>query len=132
MILLSSVKTLLAAEPRSSDITVSNAFFYVPIGTSKTTTAFFTITNRSSSDIRITGVSSHQATQVMLMADLILVVPAHQSIVLKSGGPYLQINGLKGRLSTGDELYLLVNLSNGRSLELVAFAKSAYDQVHGH
>ena len=132
MIMFSSLHTLSADEVRSSDIHVTNAFFYVPVGASKTTTAFFTITNHSNSDIRITGVSSVQAGQMALMPEPVLIVPAHQSVTLKSGGPYLQINGLKGRLSTGDELHLRVNLSNGRSLELVALAKSAYDQVHGH
>ena len=90
----------------TSDINVINAFFYVPLGSSKTTMAFFTISNNSNVDITITGVSSEAAKQVRLMPEGSLVVPAHQSIALKSSGQYLQINELKTKLSTGDELHL--------------------------
>ncbi|MFO1388099.1 copper chaperone PCu(A)C [Cellvibrio sp.] len=121
-----------AATTSVSDFSVSNAFFYVPLGTSKTTMAFFTITNNTNSDVRITGVKSSSANQIVVMPEPVLLVPAHQSVALKSSGRYLQINGLKGKLSTGDELHLIVSLSNGRSIDVIALAKSAYDQMHGH
>jgi copper(I)-binding protein len=120
-----------AVDIRVSDINVTNAFFYVPLGASKTTMAFFTITNNSNSDISIMGVSSSSAKQIQLMPEGTLLIPAHQSVALKSSGRYLQINDLKTKLSTGDELHLVVSLSNGQKLQLVALAKSAYDQVHG-
>lgn len=115
----------------TSDINVTNAFFYVPLGSSKTTMAFFTISNNSNIDISITGVSSEAAKQIRLMPAGNLVVPAHQSIALKSSGQYLQINELKTKLSTGDELHLTLSLSNGKKLQLMLLAKSAYDEVHG-
>jgi copper(I)-binding protein len=115
----------------TSDINVTNAFFYVPLGSSKTTMAFFTISNNSNSDITITGVSSSLAKQVRLMPAETLLVPAHQSVALKASGQYLQINELKTKLSTGDELHLTVSLSNGKKLQLMLVAKSAYDEVHG-
>lgn len=115
----------------TSDINVTNAFFYVPLGSSKTTMGFFTISNNSSADISITGVSSQAAKQIRLLPETNLVVPAHQSIALKSSGQYLQINELKTKLSTGDELHLTVSLSNGKKLQLILLAKSAYDEVHG-
>jgi len=121
-----------AVDARTSDINVTNAFFYVPLGASKTTMAFFTITNNSNSDIGITSVSSDAARQIRLMPESNLLIPAHQSVALKSSGRYIQINDLKTRLSTGDELHLVISLSNGQKLRLVALAKSAYDQVHSH
>jgi len=115
----------------TSDINVTNAFFYVPLGASKATTAFFTISNNSNADVTITGVSSEAAKQIRLMPAGTLLVPAHQSVALKASGQYLQINELKTKLSTGDELHLTVSLSNGKKLQLMLLAKSAYDEVHG-
>jgi copper(I)-binding protein len=113
------------------NIKVTNAFFYVPLGTSKTTMAFFTITNNSNTNVSVTGVSSQAAKQLRLMPESILTLPAKQSVALKSSGRYVQINDLKTRLSTGDELHLEVSLSNGQKLNVIAVAKSAYDQMHG-
>jgi len=113
------------------DIRVTDAFFYVPLGASKTTMAFFTITNYSNVNLSVTGVSSQAAKQVRLLPENTLALPAKQSVALKSSGRYVQINELKTRLSTGDELHLEVSLSNGHKLHVIALAKSAYDQVHG-
>lgn len=132
MMIFCGVQSVCAADVHASEIKVTNAFFYVPLGASKTTMAFFTITNNSNNDISITAVSSNAAKQVQLMPESSLLIPAHQSVALKSSGRYLQINDLKTKLSTGDELQLVVSLSNGQKLQLIALAKSAYDQVHGH
>lgn len=132
MMIFCGVQSVCAEPARASEIKVTNAFFYVPLGASKTTMAFFTITNNSNNDISITAVSSNAAKQVQLMPESSLLIPAHQSVALKSSGRYLQINDLKTKLSTGDELQLVVSLSNGQKLQLIALAKSAYDQVHGH
>ena len=112
------------------EIRVTNAFFYVPLGNSKATMAFFTITNNSNTDVSVTGVSSQAAKQLRLMPESSLALPAHQSVALKASGRYVQINDLKTRLSTGDELHLEVSLSNGQKLPIIAVAQSAYDQVH--
>ena len=45
------------------DISVTDAFFYVPLGASKTTMAFFTITNNSTINVSVTGISSQAAKQ---------------------------------------------------------------------
>jgi copper(I)-binding protein len=121
-----------SAKKESLDIRVTNAFIYAPLGASKTTTGFFTIDNRSASDITITGISSNFAKQIKLMPKSALVVPAHESLTLKPKGAFLQINDLKSRLSTGDELHLSISLSNGQKLHIIAVVKSAYDQTHGH
>ena len=120
------------AKNESLDIRVTNAFIYVPLGASKTTTGFFTIDNRSASDISITGISSNFAKQIKLMPKEVVIIPAHESLALKPKGSFLQVNDLKSRLSTGDELHLTVSLSNGQKLHIIAVAKSAYDQTHGH
>ncbi len=119
-----------AIKKEALDIRVTDAFFYVPLGTSKTTMAFFTITNYSTINLNVTGVSSQAAKQVRFMPESTLALPAKQSVALKSSGRYVRINELKTRLSTGDELHLEVSLSNGQKLYIVALAKSAYDQVH--
>lgn len=121
-----------ASGVQQSGLSVTNAFFYVPLGTSKESMAFFTLTNNTNTDIRVTGVKSTAAQQVVLMPEPTLLVPAHQSVALKASGRYLKINGLKNRLTTGDELHLVLSLSNGRNMVVVALAKSAYDQTHGH
>lgn len=121
----------LAADVHASDINVTNAFFYVPLAGSKATMGFFTISNNSNTDISITAVSSSSAKQIRLMPEANLLIPAHHSVTLKSSGRYLQINELKTVLTTGDELHLLVSLSNGKQLQIIALAKSAYDEVHG-
>lgn len=132
LIFIFGTDTTFAATTSTVEFSVTNAFFYVPLGASKTTMAFFTITNNTNNDVRITGVTSSAAKQIFLMPDPVLMIPAHQSVALKSSGRYLQINDLKGKLSTGDELHLIVSLSNGRSIDVIALAKSAYDQMHGH
>jgi copper(I)-binding protein len=119
-----------AVKTQALDIRVTDAFFYVPLGASKTTMAFFTITNYSTINLNVTGVSSQAAKQLRIMPEGTLALPAKQSVALKSSGRYVQINELKTRLSTGDELHLEVSLSNGQTLHIVAVAKSAYDQVH--
>jgi len=128
----SDAKNSTSAKKESLDIRVTNAFIYAPLGASKTTTGFFTIDNRSASDITITGISSNFAKQIKLMPKSALVVPAHESVTLKPKGAFLQINDLKSRLSTGDELHLSISLSNGQKLHIIAVVKSAYDQTHGH
>jgi len=114
------------------DVRVTKAIVYVPLGASKSTTGFFTIDNRSASDINVTEVTSSFAKQIKLMPRPNLVVPAHESFTLKPNGSFLQINDLKTKLNTGDELQLSVSLSNGQRLQIIAVAKSAYDQTHGH
>jgi copper(I)-binding protein len=131
LIMFVCTSSALAVDVRTSDINVTNAFFYVPLAGSKTTMAFFTISNNSNADISITAVSSNLAKQIRLMPEASLLVPAHQSVALKSSGRFLQINELKATLTTGDELHLEVSLSNGKQLHIIALAKSAYDQVHG-
>ncbi|RYY76013.1 MAG: copper chaperone PCu(A)C [Gammaproteobacteria bacterium] len=121
-----------AVKKENLDIRITNAFVYIPLGASKTTTGFFTIDNRSASEIRITGVTSNFAKQIKLMPNSPWIVAAHDSLVLNPKGNFLQINDLKARLSTGDELHLSVSLSNGQQLQFTALAKSAYDQIHGH
>lgn len=125
-----AAENTLTIKKEALDIRATDAFFYVPLGASKTTMAFFTITNYSNINVNVTGVSSQVAKQVRLMPESTLVLPAKQSVALKSSGRYVQINELKTRLSTGDELHLEVSLSNGQKLHIVAVAKSAYDQVH--
>ena len=120
-----------AIKKEALDVRVTDAFFYVPLGASKTTMAFFTITNYSNINLTVTGVSSQATKQVRFLPESTLALPAKQSVALKSSGRYVQINELKTRLSTGDELHLEVGLSNGQKLHVIALAKSAYDQVHG-
>jgi copper(I)-binding protein len=127
-----TTKNSASAKKESLDIRVTNAYIYVPLGASKTTTGFFTIDNRSGSDITITGISSNFAKQIKLTPKPVLVIPAQESLTLKPKGFFLQINDLKAKLNTGDELHLSITLSNGQKLQIIALAKSAYDQIHGH
>lgn len=142
LLIIFNVQTAMAAEGVTKnststkkevlDIKVTNAFIYVPLGTNKTTTGFFTIANQSGSDVSVTGVNAKFAGQIKLIPTATWVVPAHGSLSLKPGGNFLQINDLKNKLTTGDELHLTLSLSNGQKLQIIALAKSAYDQTHGH
>ncbi|MET0356635.1 MAG: copper chaperone PCu(A)C [Cellvibrio sp.] len=142
LLIVFNVQAALAAEAATKnsasskkevlDIKVTNAFIYVPLGANKATTGFFTITNQSSSDVSITGANAKFAKQIKLTPKENWVIPAHGSLTLKPGGNFLQINDLKNKLTTGDELHLTLSLSNGQKLYIIAVAKSAYDQTHGH
>ncbi len=122
------------------DVSVTNAVVYVPLGSSNTTTAFFTVHNNTASPITITKVTSKTVKKVVLVpaipikADAVnpWLIPAHQVLVLNPAKQYLQLTGLKNSLRTGDELQLDVSLSNGKKLLLIAQAKSAFDQIHSH
>ena len=58
-------------------------------------------------------------------------IAAHQKLVLDGKKTYLQLQGLKQAISSGDELLFELGFSDGSSVLLVAKARSAYDQVHG-
>lgn len=112
------------------DIRATDAFVYVPLGASKSTRAFFTLTNNSNTTVSVTAVSSRAAKQLRLVPAAPLVLPAKQTVALQSSKGYVQLNNLQTQLRTGDELLLDISLSNGQQLHLVAVAKSAYDQPH--
>lgn len=136
-----------------SPINIVDAVVYAPLGTSQTTTAFFTLKNAGNSDISIVKVTSPQVKKITLVpasikplqvksseaqkndpiADTVLdawKIPAGKTLVLTPGRQYLQLNGLKNSLTTGDELQLEVSLNNGKTLIVLAKVKSAYDQHH--
>jgi copper(I)-binding protein len=113
---------------------------YVPLGNSKTTTAFFTIKNNNNEAVSITKISSTTVKKINLVPAVPTkentpnpwLIPVGQVLVLKPERQYLQLTGLKNSLTTGDELQLEVSLSNGKKLVVIARAKSAFDQIHGH
>ena len=142
-------------------INVINAVVYVPLGNTKTTTAFFTIQNGSATDVTIIKVSSPSVKQISLVPIPLSAsvstrstsskepateksaspisdtsnpwtIPADKTLALNPQHQYLQLIGLKNSLTTGDELQLEVSLSNGKKLLVVATAKSEYDQRHSH
>lgn len=124
-----------------ADVSVTNAVVYVPLGNSDTTTAVFTLRNHSAHPVTITQVNSRAVKKVVLVpaakpakADDAnpWLIPARHTLVLNPKKQYLQLTGLKNSLSTGDELQLEVSLSDGKKLLLIAQAKSAFDQIHGH
>ena len=123
-----------------TDISVTNAVIYVPLGNSQTTIAFFTLHNNSTQPIAITKVTSQAVKKIVLVPAIPMAVDtvnpwlilAHETLELKPANQHLQLTGLKNSLVTGDELQLDVSLSNGKKLLLIARAKSAFDQIHGH
>ncbi len=123
-----------------TDISVTNAVVYVPLGRSQTTIAFFTLHNNSAQPIAITKVTSRAVKKIVLVPAIPMAVDAvnpwlilaHETLELKPANQHLELTGLKNSLVTGDELQLDVSLSNGKKLLLIARAKSAFDQIHGH
>ena len=133
-----------------SPISVTNAVVYVPLGISKTTTAFFTLKNNSKNSITITKVHSVDVKKITLIpnppvmdsskksseSSLAIVNPwtiaAGQTLVMAPNHQYLQLADLKISLTTGDELQLDVSLSDGQKIYVIAKAKSAYDQSHSN
>lgn len=121
-------------------VSVTNAVVYVPLVSNHTTTAFFTLQNNSAHPISITKITSRAVKKIVLIPAIPMkvdavnpwLVPAHQKLVLNPAKQYLQLTGLKNSLSTGDELQLDVSLSDGKKLLLIAKARSAFDQIHGH
>jgi copper(I)-binding protein len=123
-----------------TDISVTNAVVYVPLGSSDTTTAFFSLRNNSAHPITITKVTSPAVKKIVLVPAIPIkaevanpwLIPPQQMLALNSDKQYLQLTGLKNSLSTGDQLQLDLYLSDGKKLLLIAQAKSAFDQIHGH
>ena len=123
-----------------TDFSVVNAVVYVPLGDSQTTTAFFTFKNNTAKPITITKVASSVIQKIELSppvspaadAPNAWTIAAHQTLVLNPTSQHLQLSGLKSSLRTGDELQLELSLSTGKKLLVIAKAKSAFDQTHGH
>jgi|GEM_PF-686957 len=133
-------------------IRITDAVVYVPLGFSQSTIAFFTLQNKSGVDISITQVTSSTITKIELVPAIPRtisqsttkatvntietsnhwLIPAGKTLVLHPNKQYLQLNGLRNSLRTGDELQLEVRLSDGQQLLVVAQAKSAFDQPHSH
>lgn len=131
------------------DIRVADAIVYVPLASSQSTIAFFTLHNSSRADIAITEVTSAAINKIELVPAAPVqntkksdakyinmenpwLIPAGKKLFLNPKNQYLQLNGLRSSLQTGDELQLEVRLSNGKHLLVIAHAKSAFDQPHSH
>ena len=121
---------------RLSPVSISDAFVYVPVGKADTTQAFFTLQNNSQQQVVITRVTSSAAKKIALIStggnvlNVWSVAPG-QRLTLMPGRQYLQLEGIKSSIVTGDELHFDVSLSNGKTLTVIAKAKSAFDQIHG-
>lgn len=120
-------------------VSATQAVIILPLGQSRDTRLFFSLANNSPKSLTLTSVKSTQISSVewvpaQTTADSInpWTIPAHQSLVLDGKVRYLQLRGLRQAVSTGDELEFELGFSDGSKLLLMAKARSAYDQIHGH
>jgi len=60
-----------------------------------------------------------------------LTVPAHGSVVFKSGGSHLMLTGLKKPLQAGDAVHITFRLSGGKTVEIAAEVRDMR-QMPGH
>jgi copper(I)-binding protein len=120
-------------------ITASNAVIILPLGQSRDTRLFFTLNNHSPKSVVLTSITSTQVGAIEWVPAQQQqgqvnpwAIAVNQSLVLDGKARYLQVKGLKHNISTGDEIEFELGFSDGSSMLMVAKARSAYDQIHGH
>lgn len=120
-----------------SPVSITDAIVYVPLGKSTSTQAFFKLRNNSKETIHLAKVTSSQVKKISLVPTLASAATAWdiapgQTLHLKPGQQYLQLEGLKGAMVTGDQLHFEVSFGDGKKILVTALAQSAFDQIHGH
>ena len=120
-------------------IAASNAVIILPLGQSRDTRLFFTLSNKSSTPLVLTTIKSAQVSSIEWVPAQGLqgqnnpwTIGVNQSLVLDGKTRYLQLKGLKQSIGTGDEIQFELGFSDGSNMLLMAKARSAYDQIHGH
>jgi copper(I)-binding protein len=113
-----------AAPPAAAaGITVANP--WVVASDDKLTTAFMKIENGGAADQALVSIDSDAAhsTQIhepsMRQVDR-LVVPAHGSVELKSGGRHVMLLGLHRPLAAGDEVHFTLHFASGLQQKVTA------------
>jgi copper(I)-binding protein len=116
-------------------VTAHNAAVIVPLGQGRDTQLIFTLNNSSSKSLRLISIKSAQVEAIQWVphagANTWNISPGQQ-LVLDGKKSYIQLRGLQQAISSGDELLFDIGFSDGSSMLLVAKARSAYDQIHGH
>jgi len=123
-----------ANEKKVAAIAASNATVILPLGQSRDTTLVFTLKNNSAQPLSLTSITSSQVQKIQWVPapSSFWTMAPHQQLTLDGKAHYIQLIGLKQSISSGDELLFELGFSDGSHLLLVAKARSAYDQVHGH
>jgi copper(I)-binding protein len=114
----------LAAPPAAAPgITVADPWVVASDG--KVTTAFMKLQNGGAADQALVSIDSDAAhsTQIhepsMQPVDR-LVVPAHGSVELKSGGRHVMLLGLHRPLAAGDEVHFTLHFASGQEQKVTA------------
>ncbi len=115
-------------------VVASNATVILPLGQSRDTTLVFTLNNNSAQTLSLTSITSSQVEKIQWIPapSNFWTMSPHQQLTLDGKVHYIQLIGLKQSISSGDELLFELGFSDSSHLLLVAKARSAYDQVHGH
>lgn len=153
LLLLSSfacASLTLAADKKAADqsvkivkqqtaISASNAVIFLPLGQSRDTRLLFTLSNNSPRPLVLTSIKSVLVDSIEWVPAQGLqgqinpwMIPVKQSLALDGKVSYFQLKGLRQSISTGDEIPFELGFSDGSSMLLLAKARSAYDQIHGH
>ena len=123
-----------------SAVKAYDAVFILPLAGVQEPVVFVRLQNTGDKPLQLVSLSSSYAERVDIRqvtaagkAPSILPVldlPAKTLVELHKSGPYLQLQGLKVQLQTGDQLHLRLGFSDKTYLEVMATARSAFDQPH--
>lgn len=115
----------------------------IPLAGVQLPQVFLRLQNTGDKPVSLVKVTTAMAEQVVIMQGgsakpkepktlSSLSIPAKTLVDLHKAGPYLLLQGLKAPLQTGDQLHLQLNFSDKTQVDVVAIAKSAFDQPHHH
>lgn len=132
-------------EPPPSSVSSVKAYdaqVMVPLGDIQAPEVYVRLQNTGDKQVSLIAVSSSVANRVLIQEKSSgaknpkllqsLVLPPKTLVELSQAGPYLLLKGLKFSYQTGDQLHFQLRFSDNSQIEVVAVAKSAFDQPHHH
>lgn len=141
-----AVLDISAGEPAelkvATDVRVEGAYINVPIPGKQSTAAFFTLRNLSAKPLTLVAVHTdiaarselhshtHKDGMMQMRREKQLVIPANSTLALVSGSYHVMLFDLQRSIQTGEQLQLVLEFSDGKTLVATANVKSLFDHVH--
>lgn len=136
---------LFAAAPVSAgsqlqtDLVVEDAYVYLPIPGRTSTAAFFTLRNNAAQAATLVGVKtesaraaelhshSHEDGMMRMRREDRVIIPASGSISFAPGSWHVMLFDVASGLSTGGQVHLTLEFSDGKILPVTAQVRSRFD-----
>jgi len=123
---------LIAKSALAADLGVTDPWVRLMPPVAQTSAAYMTLHNPTASDIAVVGVTSDAAAKAdlhgmrmqdgkMVMYHLdSVVVPAHGEFSFAPGGAHIMLIGLKQPLRSGQEVNIVLHLTDGENIPMLA------------